>query len=206
MPGPEAYRHCDDAAALCEHLGLERVIAIGHSIGAHQTLELALSRPDLVAGWGSICMAGLAGIPFPDDIREMFGEIRRAARENLDAARAIWRACGWFTTAREQPALANELDGMFADYTCWHWTHDNPARNLEPPAAERLGELRIPALIVTGERDLAYNETIGEALRQSIPGATALRLPRAGHMANMEDPDAVNAAIAALAERVTNGA
>ena len=61
-------------------------------------------------------------------------------------------------------------------------------------------------LIVTGGRDLAYNETIGETLRESIPGATALRLPRAGHMANMEDPDAVNAAIAALAERVTDGA
>src|SRR5262245_17718569 len=35
MPGTEPYRHYEDAAALCEHLGLTRVIAIGHSIGAH---------------------------------------------------------------------------------------------------------------------------------------------------------------------------
>jgi pimeloyl-ACP methyl ester carboxylesterase len=203
MPGEAAYRHCDDAAALCAHLGLERVIAVGHSIGGHQTLELALDRPDLVAGWVSICPAGLASVPFPAELSRMFGDIRRAARAgDLDAARAIWGRCGWFTPARETPALAAEIDRMFADYSCWHWTHDNPARNLEPPAATRLAALRVPALVITGGRDFAYNNAIGDELCAAIPGAAALRLPRAGHMANMEEPREVSGAIAAFVERV----
>lgn len=206
MPGAAAYRHCDDLAALCGYLHLSRVVAIGHSIGAHQTLELALERPDLVAGWVSVCLSGIGGVPFPEEVTNMFGAIRQAARErSLDEAKVIWSRGGWFASARETPALAAELDAMLADYSGWHWTHDNPAKNVEPAASERLGELRIPALIVTGKRDLPYNEAIGARLLERIAGASALALPHAGHMANMEDPDAVSRAIAELAEQAFGG-
>ena len=203
LPTGESYRHYEDAAALCDHLGLERVVAIGHSIGAHQMLELALSRPDLVRGWVPICMAGLGGIPFTDDITKMFADVRQAAREkSIEAAKEIWGHNGWFSSTREQPELAKELDRMLADYSGWHWTHDNPAKGLEPPAAERLGELRAPALVITGGRDLPYNRTVRDALLARIKGAGALDLPRASHMANMEEPGAVNRAIAEFARKV----
>jgi len=198
----EPYRHCDDAAALCEHLGIARVVAVGHSIGAHQTLELALERPDLVAGWVAICPAGLANVPFPEDLTRMFGDLRRAARDTgLDAARDIWRRCAWFAPLRETPALAALFERFLADYSGWHWTHRNPAQDLVPPAAGRLAELRVPVLVVTGGRDLPYDEAVAARLRAEIPGAASLALPRAGHMANLEDPEPVNAALAALAAR-----
>ena len=203
LPGTEAYKHCDDAAALCDHLGVKRVVAIGHSIGAHQLLEFALSRPDLVAGWVPICISGLAGIPFTDDIMKLFGAVRQAARETgIEAAKKIWAEGGWFATTRQEPALAGELDQMLADYSGWHWTHDNPAKGLEPPASERLDELRAPALIITGGRDLPYNQSVRAALIARVEGASVLDLPRAGHMANMEEPGAVNRAIADFAAKV----
>jgi pimeloyl-ACP methyl ester carboxylesterase len=205
LPGAEPYKHFEDAAALCEHLGHDRIVAIGHSIGAHQMLELALDRPLLVAGWVAIGASGLASVPFPDDITKMFGAVRQAAREEgIEAAKKIWGRGGWFAPAREDPALATELDQMLADYSGWHWTHDNPAKGLEPPAAERLGELRMPALIVTGGRDLAYNHSIREALLAGIERATVLDLPRASHMADMEEPGAVNRAIAEFARKVAS--
>jgi 3-oxoadipate enol-lactonase len=201
-PGAAPYRHCDDAAALCAHLGLERVVAIGHSVGGHQTLELAIERPDLVAGWASICLAGLAGVSFPDEITTMFAAVRRAGfGGQLGDARERWRRSGWFTADRETPAIAAALDEMIDDYSGWHWQHDNPARSIAPPAAERLGELRIPTLVVAGGRDLPYTGVVARKLVDGIRGATALQLPQAGHMANLEEPAAVNAALAALAAR-----
>lgn len=199
-PGSAPYRHCDDAAALCAHLGLDRVVAVGHSVGGHQMLELAIERPDLVAGWAAICLAGLAGVPFPDEITTLFAAVRRAGvAGRLDEARERWRQSAWFTADRETPAVACALDEMIDDYSGWHWQHDNPAKSLAPPAAERLGELRIPALVVTGDRDLPYTDVVASRLVEGIRGATALRLPHAGHMANLEEPAAVNAALAALA-------
>jgi pimeloyl-ACP methyl ester carboxylesterase len=201
-PGSDPYFHCDDAAALCARLGITRVVAVGLSLGAHQALELTLDRPDLVAGLGSIAMSALAGVPFPADVVRTLADVRRAARDQgLGAARDIWRRCGWFAPACETPALAAELDRMIDGYSGWHWTHDNPVRNIEPPAAQRLGELRVPALVVTGARDLPYNTEVGRRLREGIPGATSLEVPGAGHMVNMESPRLVNDAIVELVER-----
>jgi pimeloyl-ACP methyl ester carboxylesterase len=203
LPSTDAYRHCDDAAALCDHLGLERVIAIGHSIGAHQMLEFALCQPERVAGWVSICLSGLAGIPFTDDLTKLFGSLRQTARaEGIAAAKAIWGRGDWFAAAREDPVIAAELDQMLDDYSGWHWTNDNPAKSLEPPAAERLADLRVPALIVTGGRDLPYNQSVREAVVARVKSATVLDLARASHMANMDGADAVNGAIAAFAHRL----
>jgi pimeloyl-ACP methyl ester carboxylesterase len=40
----------DDAAALARHLGVERVVPVGYSMGGPVTLELTRRHPDLVAG------------------------------------------------------------------------------------------------------------------------------------------------------------
>jgi 3-oxoadipate enol-lactonase len=198
------YAHWRDAAAVCDRLGIDRVLAVGHSIGGHQLLELALARPGLVVGFVAVALSGLASVPFPDDVKAMFGAVRKAANdEGIEAAKKIWSRAGWFASAREDPALARELDGWLADYSGWHWTHDNPAQNLTPPPADRLAELSIPTLVVTGARDLPYNDAIGDLLVRSLPGSRRLHLEGAGHMTNMEAPDAVNGAIAALARELS---
>jgi pimeloyl-ACP methyl ester carboxylesterase len=196
LPSAEQYRHCDDAAALCAYLELDPVVAVGHSIGAHQLLELALSRPELVRGFVAICMAGLQGVPFTPDLLATFGELRAVARErSVDAAKRIWAQSAWFRTSRENPDVTAAMDEILADYSGWHWTHDNPAVGLEPAAAKRLAELRIKSLVITGGRDVPYSDDVARAFLEGASGATELRLASAGHMANMDAPSAVNRAI-----------
>jgi pimeloyl-ACP methyl ester carboxylesterase len=202
LPTTETYLHCDDAEALCRALSLDRVIAVGHSIGAHQMLELALKHPSRVVGWVAIGMSGLASVPFSDDLMSVFADVRRAAAESIEAAKQIWVNHGWFAPAREVPELAVELDRMLESYSGWHWTHTNPAGNIEPPASDQLESLRVPALVVTGGRDLPYNHANSKILRSKLSNVTALDLPLAGHMPNMEDPEPVNRAISELAQKV----
>jgi pimeloyl-ACP methyl ester carboxylesterase len=197
-PKGEPYRHCDDAAALIESLHAGPAIVVGHSIGAHQMLELTISRPDLVRGFIAICMSG-PGVPYPDDVSKMFAEIRATAPTDLAEAKRIWSRGGWFAAARETPEVALALDRMLAEYSGWQWTHDNPVRSLVPPAAERLSEVRVPVLAITGGRDLAYNTAVRDALVRGIPHARTLHLERSGHMPNLEDPVAINRAIADFA-------
>lgn len=199
MPGGP-FKHCEDASALLDELGLRDAVVIGHSIGALFALELALLRPDAVTGLVAVCMSGLRP-DYPAEIQAMFGELGRLARDGqVDAAKAVWSRCGWFTSARATPRIAALLDRWLADYTGWYWIHDTPAR-LEPPAVTRLEQLAVPTLVIDGALDLDHNHAIADELAARIPGATLVRLATAGHMANLEDPGAVTSAIARLASR-----
>jgi 3-oxoadipate enol-lactonase len=200
-PAPTGpFKHYEDASVLIDELS--DVVVIGHSIGGHYGLELALARPDRVTGFVSLCMSGLTSVAYPADVLAMFTELKAAARtRGVDAAKAIWSRCGWFTSARARPELAALLDRYLADYSGWYWLNDTPATNLDPPAATRLEQLAIPTLVVDGELDLDYNHAIADQLVARIPSAQLLRLPDVGHMASLEAPDTITAAIAALANR-----
>ena len=200
-PPTGAFKHCEDASALIDELGLSEVCVVGHSIGAHYALELALLRPDVISGFVSVCMSGLTQ-DYPADILAMFAELKRLARtEGLAPAKQLWSRCGWFTQARAVPAIAALLDRYLADYAGWYWLHDTPATNLDPPAVARLEQLAVPALVIDGELDLDYNHRIAGVLASRIPRAELLRLPGIGHMANLEAPDLVTSAIGQLANR-----
>ncbi len=202
MPsGP--FRHYEDASALIEHLGLDHVVVVGHSIGGLYGLELTLSRPDKVGGFVALCMSGLGSPEYGDDLLALFALLKLTAREqSVAAAKAFWRASGWFASARTQPALAAELDVMLDAYTGWYWSNDSPSQNLVPRALDQLEQLRLPVLVIDGELDLDYNHGVASVLAARIPNATLLRIPGAGHMASMEAPGVVAAAIDVLASRV----
>ena len=59
-----------------------------------------------------------------------------------------------------------------------------------------LGSLRIPALVIVGEEDTVTPPAVAEQLKAGIPGAELVRIPGAGHLTNLERPDAFNAALA----------
>jgi pimeloyl-ACP methyl ester carboxylesterase len=67
---------------------------------------------------------------------------------------------------------------------------------------ERLGEIRVPTLVIHGEVDQALAIAEGEQLAEGIPGAELIRVPDAGHSTPLEAPDVVNEALAGFFARV----
>jgi pimeloyl-ACP methyl ester carboxylesterase len=63
---------------------------------------------------------------------------------------------------------------------------------LEPPAIGRLGEVRVPTLVVVGDRDLADVQEIASRLAAEIPGARWAGVPGAAHLINLEAPAVFN--------------
>jgi 3-oxoadipate enol-lactonase len=59
-------------------------------------------------------------------------------------------------------------------------------------------ELRAPTLVLVGEQDLLSFHLFAEEMAARIPNARKVVIAGAGHMANMERPDAVNAALIAF--------
>jgi L-proline amide hydrolase len=54
---------------------------------------------------------------------------------------------------------------------------------------DRLGEIRVPTLVITGEHDEA-TPAINATVTNGIPGARSVILPGRSHIAHAEDPDA----------------
>ncbi|HEY6421258.1 MAG TPA: alpha/beta hydrolase, partial [Candidatus Binataceae bacterium] len=61
-------------------------------------------------------------------------------------------------------------------------------RPLTPPAIGRLGEIRVPALVIVGDADLPELLKMADILAEKIAGARKVVIPNTAHMVNMERP------------------
>jgi pimeloyl-ACP methyl ester carboxylesterase len=64
-----------------------------------------------------------------------------------------------------------------------------------PDTTPRLKEIDIPALVICGQHDAISPPTEMRQIAESLPRATFVEIADAGHMAPLEQPAAVNAAI-----------
>ncbi|MCC7186982.1 MAG: alpha/beta fold hydrolase [Acidobacteria bacterium] len=64
-----------------------------------------------------------------------------------------------------------------------------------------LEDIRCPTLVLVGDSDAATPPELSHAMAQRIPGATLVVVPECGHLATLEQPDAVNAALVAWMAR-----
>jgi pimeloyl-ACP methyl ester carboxylesterase len=70
----------------------------------------------------------------------------------------------------------------------WGMAHRRDQTDLLPA-------LQMPSLIIVGEEDMITPPSSAEVMAARLAQATLVRIPNAGHMAPVEQPDAVNKAI-----------
>ena len=70
-----------------------------------------------------------------------------------------------------------------------------------PPVIDELAGIEIPALVVVGEKDEPYLRA-ADVLASRLPQAEAVKIAGAGHVVNLEDPAAFDAAALAFLRRV----
>jgi len=56
--------------------------------------------------------------------------------------------------------------------------------------------IKLPTLVIVGEEDTLTPPSISEAMHGAIAGSELVRIPAAGHLSNLEQPAAFNAALA----------
>lgn len=68
---------------------------------------------------------------------------------------------------------------------------------------EKLGNIRVPTLVMCGREDQATTPDKSENIARAIPGARLVMLDDVGHMSTIEDPDAVNQHLVPFARSIT---
>jgi pimeloyl-ACP methyl ester carboxylesterase len=74
-------------------------------------------------------------------------------------------------------------------------------RRLSPPAMARLNEVRVPTLIIVGDRDSRDILIAADSLTVSIRDAQRVTVPNAGHLVNVWEPAAFDRAVVSFLER-----
>jgi 3-oxoadipate enol-lactonase len=190
---PEApYSHSDDLLGLLDFLEARPAHVIGLSFGGRLALRFALDHPSAVKSLTLIDSA-LEGHSWSGDWNQKMDPVLGAARRgDLQAAKQLWLAHDLFAPAQRNAKLAAALAAMVERYTAWHWWNTDPVRRSAVPTAKALATVRCPTLVLVGELDLPDFRAIARRLAAELPRATLHTISGAGHMANMEAPDAVN--------------
>jgi 3-oxoadipate enol-lactonase len=191
--GPDVtYTHADDLWHLVDHLGLERVILVGLSMGGRIALEATLTAPRRARAL-VLLDAVLDGVPWDDESRRGMDAIFEAlASDGITGAKDAWLQHGFFEPARRRPEVADRLTQMVDGYSGLHWTEPDP-HGPHPDCLTLLPTIEAPTTVVVGELDVPCFVEMADVLADAIPGATKVVVRDAGHMVNMEAPSVVNA-------------
>lgn len=173
--------------------GMQRAALVGTSGGGRIALELALESPERV-GTLVLVGSGLDGHDWSDEV-QAFGEEEEAALERgdleaaVDANLRMWLAGPRRSLDEIDPAIRVLVGEMQRDAFQLQQGHGFRLAALEPPASQRLTEVRAPTLVVTGDEDVSDIHAIAEKLTREIPGAERATIPEAGHLPNLERPE-----------------
>jgi pimeloyl-ACP methyl ester carboxylesterase len=191
-PAPvRPYSYAEDLQALLRHLRVGKAHVVGLSLGAAVATDFAIVHPESVSALVLAC-PGLGGFQFTNKASNL-QYIGEAARdESPEKAAELWLENAFMKPAMENLALQARLRKLSYDNRhCWFI---NPVllRRLKPPAAQRLGEVRAPTLIIDADLDVSDIHNIADKLAREIPGARKEMVQGAGHIVNMEKPDDFN--------------
>ncbi len=67
-----------------------------------------------------------------------------------------------------------------------------------PDSTPLLSSIHVPTLVLVGEEDAVTPPPASEEMHRAIAGSELVRIPQAGHLSNLEQPELFNAALAAF--------
>ena len=197
-----------DVLALADHLGWDRFALVGHSMGGGVAQLVALDRPERLTG---LVLASTFHGPVPGVTMELveLGRwvVREAGMAGLADALAARRADNPASVAaferlqEARPDYAEESRARLVATSPDMWMALAPRFVDQDDRLERLAELDVPTAVVVGELDSTmYDDCL--RLAGAIPGAELTVIPGAGHVPQLEDPEAWEAAIVGFLERL----
>jgi pimeloyl-ACP methyl ester carboxylesterase len=183
-----------DVLALLDHLGVPDAVIAGLSMGGY--LALAICR---------IAAARVAGLVLANTKAEADPPEGRRAREQMMARVAQVGVTGLAdemlprllgeTSRRERPEVVARVCGIAAATGVDGVRRAIAAMIQRPDSTALLATLACPALVIASDEDLITPPEQARAMSAHLRSAQVVVIPGAGHLSNLERPDAFNDAL-----------
>ena len=190
----------EDVAGLLDHLGIEQAVVGGLSMGGYITFEFLRRHPGRVR---ALILADTRPDPDSDEVKaRRDAQIRQVAAKGgeslVEPMMAALLAGGAQGASPASEALRRVMEGQ-DDRS---WIGGLEAMKARPDSTAELAAIEVPALVLVGEHDAIAPPDVARAMSERIPTSRLVVIEGAGHVANLEAPEAFTAALATFLEEL----
>ena len=192
------YSDYKDLRALLSHLRVKTASLVGVSNGGRIAADFAVEYPSMLDHL-VLVSPGISGYKSSGPEEEkMWEEFDKQMRPQEDAVRELRAADAVETdlnawASAQTPDNRERIRQIAMDN--FHAQVENPWKLQVPPEPrtfQRLSQIRIPTLVIIGDRDVPPQILLTDNIHSRIPGSKRVLIRGADHIVNMSKPDEFN--------------
>jgi pimeloyl-ACP methyl ester carboxylesterase len=178
---------------ILDHFNIQRAILVGNSAGGTVAMQFTLQHPERVQGLILVDPAVYEGGGGPSWLRPFYNTpemnhlgpliVRSIQKSGLDLIKMAWYDPA--KIAQETwDGYTKPLKADNWDRALWYFTAASQVSDLP----QRLGEFKLPILVITGDTDKIVPTANTIKLASALPNARLVIIPQAGHVPHEEQP------------------
>jgi pimeloyl-ACP methyl ester carboxylesterase len=180
-----------DLHELLDKLGIDQCTIAGVSIGGYIALAFWSKYPGRVR---QLVLSNSRARGDNDSEKAARNDMIAAIRQN-GAAILPERMLTRLLQPNPLPDVVRTVRGMIEQANASAAEYAVTAMRDRSDFTSVLHGIKCPAMVITGENDAIIRAEDAKAVADAIPGARFVKIPDSGHLSNLENPEAFNAAI-----------
>jgi 3-oxoadipate enol-lactonase len=180
--------------AVLDELGIDKAVITGLSMGGYAAFAFLRRYPEAVTGL--ILADTRAEADAPENIEKRTGQQATIKEQGPSAlTEGLLGALLGQPTRDKKPDVVENVKGLM----------DNPgsgyigaleAMKGRPDSTGDLAGISVPTLVIVGENDTLTPPDLSRKIHEHVGGSRLVVIPEAGHLSNLEAPEAFNGAVA----------
>lgn len=203
------YSNREDLRLLLDHLDVDSTHLLGISRGSMIATDFTLERPERVRSLTWVA-GGLRGFEVEDPrLTDVWPEMERLEEARdwaplVELETQIWTDGPGQAPDRVDPAIRRQMIAWNMEN---YLADQNPNQPMQPdvPAVERLGEIKVPTLLMWGTLDELGVLRSGEKMSAEMANARSHVFEGVAHMVNLERPAEFNRFVQEFVAEVEGG-
>jgi 3-oxoadipate enol-lactonase len=184
----------DDVAGLMDSLGIQQAVLCGLSMGGYAAFAFLRKYPQRVSGLILADTRPGADTPEAQSNRENVARIAETQGTGAIADLQVPRVLSEYTRLHH-PEVEMRVRQMIEAATAQGIAAASRGMGQRADSADLLASIPCPTLVIVGELDALTPPGVAREYAQQIPGAQLVVITNAGHLSNMEQPEAFLLAI-----------
>jgi 3-oxoadipate enol-lactonase len=196
-------QHADDLRALLDHLHIRQAVLIGLSMGGYLIFAFSRRYPERIKAL--VFADTRAEADKPEQVAWRFHLAQRAYQKGSEVVAEEMLPKLLAPGSRKRSELVEQVRAIIHSAPVTGIAGDLMAIAERQDSTVQLGRIQCPALVMVGDQDGLTTPADNRRIADGIPGARFEVIPDAGHLSNLEQPEAFNAALRSFLEALGSG-